>query len=252
MRPLFLLPLVALLACASEPASTAPSTEAATPGAAPAAERNASPSAAPADSSDVRRWLAEVQALEAQTPTLDYDSLVARSLRLANRIDPLVGWRRACDTYNDPSTGEAIHEPTDPAQEATIGRGLMTVSPLGGDEAAVAVLCYRGAYQGSWALIHVEGDHASLVRTAALSEDYQPTPYEAATFGEPLFVPDGRQFTTFVKSRGPGDCGAFTRYQLGTGGEAEILEVRARDCADEVPEDLDLDPTTWPVVYSAE
>ncbi|HLT48711.1 MAG TPA: DUF1176 domain-containing protein [Rubricoccaceae bacterium] len=252
MRPLLVAPLAALLACASEPASAPDPT--AEPAPAPTSSADARTSSAiPADSLDVRAWLAEVRALDAQVETLDYDSLVARSRRLADRIDPVVGWRRACDTYNDPSTGEPIYDPVAPELEATIGRGVMDVAPLGEGEAAVSILCAMGAYQGSWALVHVEGDGVSLVRTTHLDENYRPTASEAMTFGEPVFEPDGRVFTTFTRSRGAGDCGAFTRYRLGTGGQAEILEVRARECGDEIeaPDELP-PPTEWPVVYSAE
>lgn len=205
--------------------------------------------ALPADSFDVQAWLAEVRALEDP----DYDSLVARSRRLADRLDAEAGleWRRACDTYYyDESNVEGLYEPTDPEQEQMIGRGLMDVTPLGEQDAAVAILCNRGAYQGSWVLAHVEGDRVALVRTVYLDEEYRHTAFETALLGEPLFEPDSHDFTTFVRSRGPGDCGAFTRYRLyedGTG-TAEILEVRARACTDDIPDELP-SPEEWPVVY---
>jgi hypothetical protein len=241
MRLLLVLALAALLACASEPALPG------TPAEIDAAEAGArSEPATPADSFDVQAWLAEVQALDES----DYDTLVARSRRLADRLETeaALDWRRACDTYRDPTTGEEVYDPVGPEQEAMIGRGLMDVSPLGEGEAAVSILCAMGAYQGSWTLVHIERDRVALVRTAQLDEGYQPTAFETATFGEPLFEPDSHDFTTFVRSRGRGDCGAFTRYRLGTGGRAEIVEIRARDCDEEIPDELP-PPEEWPVVY---
>ncbi len=238
MRPLLAFALTALLACASEPAALSGMA------AAPETVGVRSDDPAPADSFDVQAWLAEVRALDDP----DYDALVARSGRLADRLGAVLDWRRACDTYRDPSTGEEVYDPIGPEQDQLIGRGLMDVNPLGTREAAVAVLCSRGAYQGSWVLVHVEEDRAALVRTPALNEDFQPTASETAAFGEPLFEPDSHLFSTFVKSRGPGDCGVLTRYRLGAGGQAETLEVRAHDCDEVIPDELP-PPEEWPIVY---
>jgi hypothetical protein len=213
-------------------------------------------SAQPHGAFDARAWLAEATPLLTDaTYAFDYDDpRTARIKALAGHLDEAVDWQRGCDTYWDPVEGVLVHDPV-PEDDGHGSRGVMALLWTGDDEAVVAVTCYFGAYQGSYALVHLRGERAALVHTRDfLLENGGFAPEPTAVFGTPSF--DGHPpgvFETHALSRGLGDCGLHARYRLTDLGEATPLLIRARDC-DAPCDDPEgcLDPLTWPVVFAVD
>ncbi|NNF58021.1 MAG: DUF1176 domain-containing protein [Rhodothermaceae bacterium] len=242
-----LLPLLLLTACAQDPA----------PEATPAVDQApVAPSSAPAESEgadfDARAWLDQTRPLvEAYDTANDPDAAREAIKQQADLLDDALDWRRACDTYWDPTTNAEVYDPL-PREDEDFGRGMLYLDPLGEGRTLVTVTCYFGAYQGSYALVHIEGDRAMLVRAPDLDENDQPTDRRTGVFGTPEVVnPAQGIFETFSKGRGLGDCGTFVRYRLAEGGRTDIREVRSRGCNDDLPKDLP-PPHEWPVVYRAD
>ncbi|OZC02099.1 DUF1176 domain-containing protein [Rubricoccus marinus] len=214
---------------------------------------------------DAQAWLAEAKGLrfdaegsemldEASGDEIDDagpdEAETLRAQALAAELDEAVGWRRACDTYID-ENGAAVYEPT-PTEGAHWARGTLDVGLITETEAVVAVTCDFGAYQGSYALVRIRGDRATLLRAPATDENGQPMDASETTFSTPSWdrLTD-RVVTTFGRARGIGDCGNFITYALASGDEMELSEVRQRACGDTIPDDIP-PPEAWPVVYTAE
>lgn len=235
--------LLAIALLASGCAADSPPEQKPTPGDAPT-----EPAASGGSSFDAQAWLAAAREIgpypEAGTPE------ATREAELATQLESAFGWKRACDTYVDPTTGETVYDPVD--EDALSGvRGTLDVAPVSPTEAIVAVTCYFGAYQGSYALLHINGDQAHLLRAPALDETSRPIDAEQTTFGEPDWEGLARgTFVTFMKGRGLGDCGERITFAFGDSEMLAIREVRARECSDDIPDPLP-PPSEWPVVYSA-
>lgn len=200
---------------------------------------------------DAAAWLAEARPLSGVTwsdSLGNEDPRYPDALALTARL-PL-GWERACDTYEDYDTGEMVYEPTEPGGGHGL-RGTLEVADLPGGEAVVGVVCNFGAYQGSYALVHVAGSRAALLRAPALDENSQPTDRPWPVFSTPRFEPGSATFSTLGLARGLGDCGTFARHRIAGLGRVETVEVQAQECR------VDADPHSapqagdWPVVYSA-
>ena len=229
-RPLILLVLVAA-ACASPPEATV----------APASGPSA-PSAEADSTFDASVWLADVEAALADTSRRDDIFGTVRG-ETWDAAEAAIGLHRACDTYYD---GEAVTY--DPRIEPdTPSRGFTEVVRLGDDEAVVVAQCAYGAYQGNAVLVHVEG-HRAVIAEAPVDPAGAPD-LRAAPLTTPSIDPAARTVTTFAKARGLGDCGIYAVYHLGAGAELDAVEVRQRECSADVPDEVD--PATWPLVYSA-
>lgn len=230
MRAVLALALV--LAACTPPESEAP----------PAAPRADAIGPAPAPAGfDAQAWLAEARALA--TDADGFDARTAHAEALAEAVD----WPTACDTYVDPETGEPVYDPFD----GGFPRGDFEVADLGDASAVVAVVCTFGAYQGTYALVRIDGQDVGLLTAPALAADGRPLDVDEGWFGTPDFggFEEG-VLTTFMKSRGLGDCGRFVRYGVGDGDRLTVEEVRERDCLPDLPDDLP-PPSAWPVVYSS-
>lgn len=199
---------------------------------------------------DGEAWLAEATRLNAPLDSLDYDdeARTGRMKELAALLAEEADWRRVCDTEIDYETGEAIYTPI-PDGEGHWVRGTLDLPEGPNPEGLVAVTCDFGAYQGSYALVQIDSDRASLVESPVLGEDYQPTERTTARYGTLWFddQPEGT-FATHIRYRGPGDCGEWTRYRLSDFGTAEIETVRVQDC--EYDTEPNIEAWTWPVVYA--
>ncbi len=147
--------------------------------------------------------------------------------------------------------GAPVYEPTAP-EDAHWARGTLDVGLVTETEAVVAVTCSFGAYQGYYALVHIRGDRATLLRAPATSETGQPMDASDATFSTPSWDRlSDRILTTFGLARGLGDCGIYATYALASGDAMELSEVRQRECGADTPDDLP-PPEAWPVVYTAD
>ncbi|MDX1439126.1 MAG: hypothetical protein R3284_04410 [Rubricoccaceae bacterium] len=193
---------------------------------------------------DAQAWLVEVrEALDA------YDSEDNSEIKqLANQLDDAVDWRRACDTYRE-EDGAQVYDPL-PLEHEHWARGHLEVEHIVDNTHLVAVTCHFGAYQGSYALVHIVGDEVHIVRAPDLSSGSQPTEYDTAIFSTPRYdgIADGR-FQTLGVSRGLGDCGTFVSYYLVEPDWAAIEEVRHQEC--EYSGEPVIDPLDWPVVYTS-
>jgi hypothetical protein len=152
---------------------------------------------------------------------------------------------RACDTFYDGDS--LVYDPL--PLESNFNderRGLMEVQRLGSDESIVIAQCTYAAYQGTYLLIHVEGDQAALL-SALVSPG--KSEQRAPLLSLPGTVTADRHLSTFSKARGLADCGVYTTYQIGLGADLQILNVRQRECSDDIPDEIA--PETWPVVYRA-
>lgn len=202
---------------------------------------------------DASEWLARARAADDRTAEDDatapedaYQARLAAEKQLAAELDPATGWMRACDTYWDAETGREVTDPTEPGGGHLL-RGSYDVFAVAPGEAVVAVTCDFGAYQGSYVLVHIEGAHAVLLRAADVDHEGRPFGPPSAVFSTPSLEDGARVFETFAKARGLADCGARSRYRVGAGAEATLVEVRARDC-DDRPEDAP-PVENWPVVF---
>lgn len=200
---------------------------------------------------DAQRWLEEARAsvvsLEAAAPG---DAATDRMKALAEELNAEVDWRRACDTYLDHETGEETYEPIEPELSSWV-RGTMEIGDVSVTEAVVAVTCDFGAYQGNYALVHVDRNGVRLLSAPAVAYGGRILPARQTTFSTPVFDEIGqRELSTYGRARGLGDCGVYSTYALSGDESLELLEVRSRDCGDEIPDPLP-PPSEWPVVYSA-
>jgi hypothetical protein len=218
-----LLPLLAALAACGSPE---PPARAQAP--------SATPGSAAADPAfDARAWHRAAAAVDTSG---GYEATWARMRALTDTLDRATGWKAACAREE----GAPTFEPRGPS-------GVFALSPLADDEALVEVTCQFGAYQGSFALVRLDGPRATLVRGPRADDTGALTDTSAVHVGYLMVDPEARTFSVFAKSRGPGDCGVYSSYAL-DGDAARLTEVRARDCAEEIPDELPA-PREWPVVY---
>lgn len=226
--------LLALSGCAAPPALPSPSVQ--------------------SGGFDAAAWLADAQpyadARYDSTATVEPDAASDARAKAAKRhsadLDAAVGWGRACDTYWDAETQREVYEPTEPGGGHGL-RGTYTVETVGAAERVVVVTCDFGAYQGSYAMVHIDGRRAALLRSESVGMAGEPYGPPAAVYSDAFFQSGTRTFETFAKARGLGDCGILSRYRVAGFGEAALVEVRARDC-DDAPESAP--PTDrWPVVF---
>ena len=226
--------------------------------AAPAAPASGAPPAEPpavADGFDAQAWLAEARRLRRSAEGVGGETEgdpAARARDLADALAEAPDWRRECDAYVDPETGETVSDPVARGAGAPGYVGLFEIGNVSETEAVAAFTCSFGAYQGSYALVHVLGDRAEVVRAPAVGLDGRPMAAATGQFSTPDWtdLADGT-FTTFALARGLGDCGQLTRYAFATADSLEVREVRARDCEHAAPDDLP-PPTDWPLLYSAD
>jgi len=235
MRLLSLLLALGLSACASDAPADTPE-----PAPAPVA---AGPEADAPNGFDVQAWLAQARTME----TAELDARRAHGNALAEGVD----WKRACDTYVDPATGQETYDPI-ADEDGGIARGDFEVAEVGPGEAVVAVVCYFGAYQGSHALVWIDGPDARILSAPALDADGQPLAARERQFS----TPDLSRFAdgvveTFGKGRGMGDCGTLVRYAHDGRGALAVREVRQRECGDTIPDEIP-PPGEWPVVFSSQ
>lgn len=192
---------------------------------------------------DARAWVNALEVALADSAQLNSWNLEAGPLWDTANVH--LELDRACDTYFD---GDAlVYDPLPPDSDFNDERrGLMELNRLGTDEAVVTAQCTYGAYQGSYLLIHVEQTRASLLsaRVAPGESDLR-----APLISEPRAITDDRHISTFSKARGLSDCGVYTTYRIGEGPDLQTVEVRERECSDDIPDEIA--PETWPVVYSA-
>ena len=205
---------------------------------------------APSLSFDAQDWLARARTWSFDPMVDEDDAGITDSMRaLAEELNVAVDWTRACNTYVDAETG-AVEMDSLGTTGGHYTRGLLDVAEMSPTEAIVAVTCDFGAYQGSYALVHIEGKEAQTLRAAALTEGGQPTRFAQTAFSTPRWdALANRQIETFGLMRGLGDCGTLTTYSLTASDSLATDAVRQRDCSDTPPPDLD--PATWPLVYPA-
>ena len=194
---------------------------------------------------DAADWLARARpvALESVADADLDDQRISQAYALATELDAAVGWVRACDTYWNPETQRLVTE------DASAGytRGLFMLHDIGPAEAIVAVTCDFGAYQGSYALVHVAGPRAALLVGMQVSETGAPFGPPVPVYATPAFDAGAHSFTTLGVSRGLGDCGVRASYDVSGFGTATLVEARGRAC-DDRPGDAP-PPEDWPVVY---
>jgi len=197
-----------------------------------------------APSFDARAWVNEVEVALADTSRLNSWNL--ESGPLWDAANAHLQLDRACDTYfdGDSLVYDPLPEDSDFNDER---RGLMDAQRLGPDEATVTAQCTYAAYQGSYVMIHVEADRASLLSALVSPGD---SDLHAPLISEPRTLTDDRKVSTFSKARGLSDCGIYTTYRVGEGADLQTVEVRQRECSDDIPDEIA--PETWPVVYRAD
>lgn len=243
MRLLVLAPALLLVACATSDSSPEPESD-------PLGV--STPSMPAVDGFDAQAWLAEARAFGFDPESSGYDDDgTDRMKALSAELNEAADWRRACDTYLDYETGEEIYEPTPPGEGHWV-RGTFEIGDVSETEAVVAITCDFGAYQGSYAFVHIAGDRVALLTAPSVDEEGQPSGPADGTFSTPDFSRLGTGFlSTFAKARGLADCGLYVTYAMGEGSTLSVHEVRERDCGDDIPDDLP-SPEEWPVVYTAE
>ena len=199
---------------------------------------------------DAQAWLAEARevAVGAEGADLD-DPGTDRMKTLAGELNAAADWRRACDTFADYDTGEMTYDPVPPGEGHWI-RGTMEIEDVSDTEAVVAITCDFGAYQGSYALVHIDGATARVLTAPEFTASGRPDGPRTGTFSTP-FLGEASEGTisTFARARGLGDCGLYITYALGD--DLTVREVRERDCDSDVPDPLP-PPDEWPVVYAAD
>ena len=200
----------------------------------------ATPSPAPPDAFDADGWLARARTAQAGPFADDPEQTAAKAL--SAELDAAVGWAEACDTWWNPDSGQLE---TDPAPSPGFTRGTFEVHDVAGG-AVVAVTCDFGAYQGSYALVHVADGRAALLPGQGVDSDGRLFGPPTAIYSTPAFDGSAR-FETFAKARGLGDCGILATYEITGPGQTALVQARARDCEGD-PEAAGT-PDTWPVVY---
>ncbi len=200
---------------------------------------------------DAPGWLegaraADVRMAEDDATTDATMTRLAAEKRLTDALDAAVGWARACDTYWDAAENREVTEAMEPGGGHFL-RGTFSLYDVGPGEAVAAIVCDFGAYQGSYTLVHLDGARADLLRAAYIDLDGSVSGPPSAVFATPAFDAGARTFETLALSRGLGDCGLLQRYTVGAGGEARLLQARARDCDDRATEAPP--PQEWPIVF---
>jgi hypothetical protein len=203
---------------------------------------------------DAAAWLAEARPYADVVSDLTFDvepdavsdARRAEAKRLGTELDAAVGWERACDTFWDAESQREVYEPTEPGGGHGL-RGTYTVERVGEAEHVVVVTCNFGAYQGSYAMVHLDGQRAALLKADNIGMAGQPYGPPSAVYSEAYFQGGTRGFETFAKARGLGDCGILSRYEVAGFGEATLVQARARDC-DDAPE-IAPPVDEWPVVF---
>ncbi len=200
---------------------------------------------------DAPGWLeraraADVRMAEDDAVTDATMTRLAAEKQLTATLDAAVGWARACDTYWDAAENREVTQAMEPGGGHFL-RGTYSLYDIGPGEAVAAIVCDFGAYQGSYALVHLDGARADLLRAAYIDLDGSVSGPPSAVFATPAFDTGARTFETLALSRGLGDCGLLQRYTVGSGGEARLLQARSRDCDDRATEAPP--PQEWPVVF---
>ncbi|AFY69336.1 protein of unknown function DUF1176 [Thalassoporum mexicanum PCC 7367] len=135
---------------------------------------------------------------------------------------------------------------------ADSSKDLSTVDPLGNNRYMVQLLCFMGAYQGSYSFAIYSESASAGASVDILSLDvYEPDASGAvkpiktrAIGGLPTFDPGSQILTVFSKGRGLGDCGSLAHYEL-KNNQFELIEYRAKfDCDGNY-----VDPGEYPVIY---
>lgn len=247
LAPLLALSIVlALSACTSGPAPTDGPARSATRGGPTrdAATRGGARTPSAAD------WLARARQADAPPlgdgtpPDAAYAAQLVAEKRITDEIDAAVGWARACDTYWDAAAGREVWDATATPHAL---RGTYDVHAVGPDEAVAAVTCDFGAFQGAYVLVHVQAGRADLLRAAYVGPDGAVSGPPSPIFATPRFTPGARTFDTLALARALGDCGLLSRYRLGTGAAATLVEARSRDCDERAT--TAPPPETWPVAF---
>ena len=203
----------------------------------------ADPASTPAASRafDAAAWLVRARPAAFEMGETGYDDPRADPAKaLAAELDAAAGWARACDSRWDRQTQRFVDDPS-----ASFSRGLFTLTDVGPAEAVVAVTCNVAAYQGSYALVHVVGGRAVLLAGQRVDPDGVPFGPPVPVHPTPTLTPGSRRFTTVGLSRGLGDCGIRSAYEITAPGTATLVEARGRDCdGDDAPP-----PEAWPIVF---
>ena len=195
---------------------------------------------------DAEAWLARARpaAVESVMDIALDDPRLEAARALVTDLDAAVGWTTACGTFWDSEAERLVVEP-EPVDGGHFLRGTYSIADVG-DGAVVAVTCDFGAYQGSFALVHIVGHHAALLETQIVDPDGMPFGPPMAVNATPSF--DGSAtFTTFALGRGLGDCGTLSTYRITGLGSTDLVVARAREC-DDRPADAP-PPEDWPVVF---
>ncbi len=200
---------------------------------------------------DAASWLEQARAVDVRMAEDDAatDAMMARlaaEKRLTAALDAATGWARACDTYWDATAWQEVTDATEPGGGHFL-RGTYSLYDLAPGEAVAAIVCDFGAYQGSYALVHLDGARANLLRAAYVDFDGAVSGPPSAVFATPAFDAGARTFETLALSRGLGDCGLLQRYSVGPGREARLVQARARDCDDRATEAPP--PQEWPITF---
>jgi hypothetical protein len=128
---------------------------------------------------------------------------------------------------------------------------LSTVDPLGNNRYMVMLLCYTGAYQGSYSfVVYTASDTEPSVKLLSL-DVYEPDasgaykPAKARAIGGlPTFDPGSQILNVYSKSRGLGDCGSWAHYQY-KNNQLELIEYRAKfECDGNY-----IDPSEYEKIY---
>ncbi len=137
------------------------------------------------------------------------------------------------------------HCPLNPPFEQDAG---VTAHPFGDDGSLVEVTCTLGAYQGDSLLYLLDRDgkaRALRFRQFHSPDKGQLRPYtDTLLTGIVQVTPERQSIKVWRKYRGIGDCGQLLRYRV-SHGQAELIELRVRDCADEP---AFTPPEQWPRV----
>lgn len=192
---------------------------------------------------DAQDWLVDVEALLDSPAHVEADWSVSRGAPWSE-ADTALGLHLSCDTYYDGTS--LVHDPA--RGEDNARRGFLEAIRLGQDEGVVVVQCDFWAYQGSYVLVHVDGDRAVVYEAPVAPGE---TDLHAAVLPTPSIDVETRTLSTFLKARGPADCGTYARYRLGDRRQLRALEVRQQDCLDDGVERAPGDVDSWPVIYSA-
>lgn len=111
------------------------------------------------------------------------------------------------------------------------------------DMMVVAVLCEAFAYQSTWELLAWDG--GQLVGLDVEQWRDGSTGYSPLVLGYPYLDDDGA-LVNLEKARGPGDCGLWQRWFVGSPTMLGLAEAREKACDDGAEY---VEPDQWPVVH---